>query len=323
MTVANNPYDGFRKDPFISTIASTKKWTVSTKDKMPIDMYELKYRGRVKGALYNNDLSLTSLDDLHSVLPNAANFAFYLDVLADNFVVLDIEPICPDDIKQKLLQMPCLYCERSMSGKGIHMVFRLSNDQLAQYPAAMEKTALKEPHKYYEILMNHYVTFTGNMMPANISDDNSEFLKLFQSIASEQKVVEKTDVDIEQIEDVNTPHTQHILEALVGDMQRYQLRKTPENFYNDMSKYEFSCMGHLYASLRKMCALKAIKQIHTYTDSEQAWFLWKTASETFPYRPKHDETRNGMPWLLYLASAIIASNKNDKNSKEGDNGGQS
>ena len=47
---------------------------------------------------------------------------------------------------------------------------------------------------------------------------------------------------------------------------------------------------------------------HVYTDSEKAWLLYITAQEKIQHRDKHDESRNGLPWLLYLTQEIMAKN---------------
>ena len=97
-------YDSFRNNDFISSIAANERWTVSTSQKMPIDMYIFINRGIVSGAIYNNELSLVSLDALHNAIPDAAVYTYYMDALIDHFVVLDIEPKCPDDIKANLMK---------------------------------------------------------------------------------------------------------------------------------------------------------------------------------------------------------------------------
>ena len=305
-------YQSFRNNPFVASIASNERWTVSTAQKMPIDMYTLINKGVVSGAIYNNELSLVTLDKLNETIPNATVYTYYMDTLIDHFVVLDIEPKCPDDIKANLMQMGCLYMETSMSGKGIHMIFRAPMDILQQYPSAKEKTAMKEEHGYYEILLNHYITFTGNQVPtANItnSDDNA-FLELFENLAKEQKSASKTDVTIEEIPEVNTKYAQNILNVLSGCGHKYN--KKPEDFFNDMSKYEFSYTAYLQHRLENILDVPTVKQEgHVYTDAEKAWFLYKITSQELPYRPKHDEKRNGVPWLLYLAFEVIAKSGDD------------
>ena len=300
-------YQLFRSNPFIDTIAGKKKWTVSTNTKMPIDMNNLIYKGKLTGALYNDDLSLVSLDKVNETLPDAANYAFYLDALEDGFVVLDIEPKCPDDVRAELMAMPCLYCETSLSGHGIHMVFRLPSDILDAKENARQKIVFKEDHGWYEILLNHYVTFTGNQIAANIGDDDSEFRNLFARMASEQKASSKADVDVFEIEEVKTRYANAILEVLMSHRNDY--RKTLADFSGDTSRYEFSYIAFLNHRLGKMLKLRDIAAEHEYTDAERAWFLYKVASEYLPSRSKHENRRNGLPWLLYLSSEVIAHNK--------------
>ena len=299
-------YYSFRNNPFIASIADNERWTVSTSQKMPIDMYTFINKGIISGAVYNNELSLVTLDALNQAIPNAAVYTYYMDALIDNFVVLDIEPKCPDEIKESLLNMKCLYAETSMSGKGIHMIFKAPMNVFKQYPSAKEKTAMKEEHGYYEILLNHYITFTGNQIPdANIADSDDDFNKLFEDLAKEQRTITKTDVTIEEVPEVNTKHAKTILSVLTGCTRGYN--KKPEDFFNDMSKYEFSYTAYLQHKLDNILDVPTIKKDpHVYTDAEKAWFLYKVTSEKLPYRPKHDEKRNGVPWLLYLAFEVLA-----------------
>lgn len=314
-------YTQFIQNPFIRTIAGTEKWTVSTKDKMPIDIKDLAYRNRLHGATFNNEISLGTLDFLHQTIPEAANYAFYLDALEDNFVVLDIEPKCPDDIRQSLTDMPCLYCETSMSGRGVHMVFRLPEDILNQHPDARQKVVFKENHGYYEILLNHYVTFTANQIPAVIGEDDTEFRKLFEQMASHQKLTVKADINAELLETVDAPHADLILNILRNYKGMY--KKTLADFNDDNSKYEFAYIAYLNYRLGLLTDIPSLKQQHEYTDSEKAWFLYTVATEYLPSRPKHEEQRNGMPWLYYLAFEVIAHNKNDeKKPKQKKKGGK-
>ena len=307
-------YQEFRQNPFIDRISQKEKWTVSTNKKVPIDMYILMYQRKIAGATYNNELSLVNLDTLHKAIPNAANYAFYLDALADHIVILDIEPKCPDDIKNQLKQMECLYCETSLSGKGLHMVFELPDDILDKYPDARQKIVFKEEHGYYEILLNHYVTFTANQINANIGTNDTEFRKLFETMAQSQKTVIKATVEIEELEFVDTKYATTVLNILLSHKNDY--KKTLNDFNGDHSKYEFSYIAWANHRLDKMLNTPAVAQEHTYTDSERAWFLYKIASEFLPHRAKHDEQRNNMPWLLYLASEVIAHNKTEQQSKQ-------
>lgn len=303
-------YDAFRTNPFISGIAAKERWTVSTADKVPIDMYALEYKGIVAGAKFNNELSLATLDKVHGLIPAAANYAFYMDALKDGFVLLDIEPKCPDEVKAKLLAMPCRYIETSMSGKGVHMVFDLPADLLDKYPDARQKVVMKEKHGWYEILLLHYVTFTGRALPQAMREGCPAygFRDLFEELARKQTVAVRSDVEVEAIDGVDYPSTPVVLDRL---RNRQEYRKTLDDFDGDKSKFEFGFICHKYFWLKRLLLVPAIMADHRYTDAEAAWLLYTVASEQLPKRPKHEELRNGMPWLMYLAYEVIAQNKND------------
>lgn len=317
-----NPfYEKFSNHPFIQSIAQNEKWTISTKDKMPIDMYELMYNKRIRGAQYSDNLSLTSLEKLNSVMPAAANYAYYLNAPVDGFVVLDIEPKCPKELRQKLMTMDALYVEKSMSGKGIHMVFKYPYDIIAKYPNAAEKIVFKEPENgSYEILINHYVTFTGNALEYEI-DPNIEkmsFTELFEEMAAMQKSVQVNNVDFEELKPVETGQIERVFELLRYAADTW--RKTPEDFTNqlgevDNSKYEFAYIGYLYDKLNTITKVSAIAEDHTYTDEEKVWIIYSIAKDVIPYREKHDSYRNGQPWLVYLITSVMAKYEDRKDAK--------
>jgi len=162
----------FSAMPFIQSISDNARWTVSTKTKMPIDMNRLIRTGEIVGAKFDNgNEPLITLTQLISALPNAANAAYKLNQSVDEFVVLDIEPKCPADIRDKLLTLPYKYCELSMSGSGFHLVFDKPNTQYQDI--LYGKPAVKEKHGWYEILLNHYVTFRGKVCQPSSTSPNS------------------------------------------------------------------------------------------------------------------------------------------------------
>ena len=305
---SNERYASFISNPSIAAIAEKQKWTVSTSDKMPIDMHVLKCRNQITGAAYKNELSLTTLPRVNDLIPDALNYTFYLDAYQDNIVVLDIEPTCPEDIRRELTAMPCLYCETSMSGKGVHMVFPFSADCLNDLPQAQQKVAFKHPKKYYEILLNHYVAFTANQL-SHQKGSFEKFKTLFLQMAKEQKQIEKINVDVVSMETVNTKYAGYILDML--KKQRYL--KTLDDFGEDYSKFEFAYIAFVNRCLQRI--LSAQKD-HVYTPSEQAWFLYKTAYENLPHREKHEQCRCGMPWLLYLAKTVLETYEAEKMSRK-------
>ena len=325
-----NPfYENFSRHPFIQSIANTEKWTISTNTKMPIDMCELMYNHRILGAIHKDELSLVTLPTLNSVMPNAANYAFYLNSPVDGFVVLDIEPKCPEEIKQKLLAMDgARYIEKSMSGKGYHMVFDYPYDIMDKYPNAQDKIVFKEPDGgIYEILIEHYVTFTGNIVTPQVNPnvERMSFAQLFEELASNQKPTNRgQDVDFDGLVQVETGQIERVYQLLRNAADSW--RKTPEDFkdkYNkvDWSTYEFAYTGYLYNKLEIILKVSAIKDEHTYTDDEKVSILYNITKDVIPFRKKHEEHRNGYPWLVYLIISIMSTyqkNVKDNNPKGGD-----
>lgn len=253
-------FDDFYNHPFIKSITDNEKWTVSDKDKKPIDMFAYKYRQQITGALFTDNKSLVSLPELCELIPNARNNAYFMDSIVDKFVVLDIEPICPDAIKQKLLKTKYVYGEISMSGKGYHLIYPLPNC-FSKYPIAQKKIVMKEEHGYYEILLQHYVTFTRNMLPD--ATGGEDFEKIFEELASIQKETIRKDIDVQELKPNNIPLEKDILITL----NHLDYNKTPIDFHNDMSKYEYGFMGFLYYKLKKQLALQDYKE-HKYSDNE-------------------------------------------------------
>ena len=298
-------YERFHKHPFIQTIKDTQKWTISTKDKMPIDFYRLIYQGSIEGAVFRDSVSLTDLETLHRYIPNAANYAFFLDARLDNFVVLDIEPKCPAKIRKKLMNMNFLYAETSMSGKGVHLVFPLPQ-VIYNYPDAETKPAFKEQHGYYEILLSHFVTFTGNLLPDQPSDKES-FEELFESMAKVQKPVIRSDINIDTLDMLpDYPQSEAILEKLLSYVP--ECPKTLEEFDYDNNRYEFSVVVWAYKMLNRILKMPSIQRAGelNLTDTEKAYFLYHAAKEIIPERAKHYEYRDGLPWLWYLTREVMA-----------------
>lgn len=294
-------FQDFYNHPFIQSIAPSKRWSVSDQNKRPIDIVEYKNSGRIWGATTTDELSLVDLPTLCSVIPDAKNNAYYMDSLIDHFVILDIEPNCPDHLKNEFLKLNYIYGERSMSGKGYHLVFPMPKN-FHEYPAAMQKTAMQEDHKWYEILLNHWVTFTRNMIPPATGKDGIE--SIFEDLAKEQISTSRSDVDVMDLKPNPMPPKHDTIITLLSE-QKY--RKTVDDFYGDYSKYEYGHMGFLYYRIKLLLNTHTVKSTkHKYTSHEIAWLLYVVAKDAIPHRVKHDEKRDGLPWLLYLARELIA-----------------
>lgn len=320
-------YKEFRNHPFIKSIENNPKWTISDTKKMPLDMYILMTEDRIKGANFYDEKSLASLitvDDFFAKQHQIpANHAYYLDVMLDGFVVLDIEPTCPQAIKDKLLNTPYIYGEISLSGKGIHLVYP-TPACFMDFPNAHQKPSIREEHKYYEILLNHFCTFTGNIIPTP-ENPTEDFNEIYKALATHVKDISKQrEVDVEQLTTKpDTKFADKILELLFKAAEQYN--RKPDNFKkdklpmeNDMSRYEWAYISYLNWKLSSILAVSAIENEHIYTDEEQAYFLYTVITEVLPHRAKHDtyrttSTGHKLPWLGYLVKDVLEKTDNSIN----------
>ncbi|MFK0244554.1 hypothetical protein ACIQUM_07635 [Amycolatopsis azurea] len=311
----------FYENPAIRTLSVARRWTVSgqigedlDERKAPIDLRELIDHGRVRGAWNVGPACLTDLDELTTALPAASNAAFYLQSQTDGLVVIDIEPGCPPEIANNLLRLRgVLYSERSMSGAGYHLVTPAPTN-LHDFPAAATKRVLRHEQGWYEILLDHWVTFTrsalldqtgvlvGNSvrLPSvrTVEDLYAELAAHARESANVSPTAVLTDGAMPDIPQATTIVEQTVLGA------RRRLRK-PGDFDNDMSRWEFSVLGTLYHWMQ--VPLRTLGSLGIqHTPGERAWLLYRAALEVIPARPKHLQLRNQRPYLLDRAAALVA-----------------
>ncbi|MEV7952985.1 hypothetical protein [Streptomyces sp. NPDC088141] len=326
----------FYGNPAIRTLASACRWTISgqigeetpddptkpPKRKAPIDVRHLlagctsgcKHAGSLRGAFALDETCLLTLDELTAAIPNAANTAFYLQAQTDGLLVVDIEPDCPPAVATDLLRLPgILYSELSMSGRGCHLVMPMPKN-FHDFPVAADKRVLREEHGWYELLLDHWLTFTRQPVPdrvvahvdtATTAPACTSIEDLYAQLAvnaSESSGASASAVDTaEDMPDI--PYSQAIVGQTLASA-RHRLRD-PGDFNHDMSRWEFSVLASLYGWMRTQ--LRAYSALGVeYSTGDTAWLLYKTALDVIPARPKHSERRNGRPFLLDRAAALVA-----------------
>jgi len=300
----------FYDNPVIQRLSTEKRWTISDSNKVPIDMADLlSSNGQViHGAiLKENHCPYLDLWTLLKHIPNATNHAFYLDARTDGIMVLDIEPKCPQEIVDKLLQLPAFYGEYSMSGKGYHLILPVPSTFVDVFSCM---NAVKEEHGYYEFLCNHYVTFTRKVLPTGLVPNMGQapyddFITIWNQLAVNIDLDKKKSIQAVLDEEEDTEYTDYIQEILKSDDRAY--KKEPSDFFDDMSRYEYGFTSHTYHQLMRV--LRNIKVF--YTLNEMIWEVFRTTSALIEYRPKHDEMRNNLPWLLYLSSEVVGGQYNE------------
>ena len=178
----------FYQTPTIRELSGLKRWTVSTKYKMPVDVVALQTNTKgltcprcgirgcntVHGAQPAHvDEQLMTLDALGRFLPDATNVALHLDARTTGYLLLDIEADCPEPIADQLLRLATgnaaggprsLYSEISSSGKGYHLLMPLP-DNIDDFPSAIHRVKIQHPKRWFEVLVHHWTTFTRVPIP--------------------------------------------------------------------------------------------------------------------------------------------------------------
>lgn len=313
-------------NPAVAQLGREPRWTVSDSTKRPIDIRHLmdgcgsrcQHDGPVRGAWATDERCLVTLDELTDFLPRAANRAFWLRGTVDRVLMVDIESSCPPGEAARLLSMGGdLYRERSMSGKGFHLLMPLPTN-FYDFPVAAAKVVLKHPRGWWEVLIEHWATFTGSPVgdtfglgPA--SGPAPSWEGLYAEVASQAVEVLTVDLDIDA-ERPEVPRREQILEIVT----RGGHKRDPADFGGDMSRFEFSVLGVLYNRLRNVVkAVESVTPDYEYDESALTWLLYDAAASLLEHRPKHDEARNGMPLLLNSAAALIAQRLASEAEEEG------
>lgn len=326
-------FPDFYSNQAVQVIAGVCRWTISGNlgsdddpnggRKAPVDVRHIlegcnsgcRHTGQLRGAFALDQTCLLTLDELTRHIPTAANAAYYLQAQTDGLMIIDIEPDCPPHIATDLLRLPgILYSELSMSGRGFHLLVHVP-ENFYDFSVASSKRVLREEHGWYELLLDHWATFTRNPVPLSIrqhvnkAQSQPAFAsvdELYADLAGKAKdntlsssAAISTDIDAPSI-----PHADQIVDYAVQNA-RGKLR-LPEDFDNDMSRWEFSVLGSLYAWMQHRLASLALNG-RSYSSSDVTWLLYRAAIELpIPHRPKHDEMRNGRPYLLDRAAALVA-----------------
>lgn len=322
-------FPAFYENPAIQALSGAERWTISgklteeSKGKAPIDLRHLiDTAGRVRGAWARDRQCLVTLSELTTCVPSAANAAFYLQSVTDGLMVLDIEPDCPPHIARNLLALPgAIYTETSMSGRGYHVVTALPAN-LHDHKAASAKKVLRESHGWYEILLDHWVTFTRRPIGDEVLDQASQvdlasadfgsIEELYASLAKDVKATKAISTDVGSLgtQAPKIAGSAQIIDKMLAGVEGRL--KSLDDFHGDRSRLEFSVLGTLHREMQKHLILIGFVKRTTYSPSDRSWLLYLAAQEVLPKRAKHNEQRNGRPFLLDRAAAMVAMNYETK-----------
>lgn len=331
-------FSGFYTNPTVLSLAHHERWTISGQlgqadegRKAPIDIQHLlkgcsswcQHPGPVRGARFTDGRALVSLDKLTDSIPQAMNAAFYLQSHIDQVMIIDIEPYCPPAVRDALLALPgILYAERSMSGHGHHLITRVPSN-LDDFPIAAQKRVLAHQSKWYELLFEHWITFTRSDQPLPGTTAVNDKASREQGPFPESKFTSIEDLYEHLAAFATANHTaggllSGTIEADLDDIEDAQelitaaidnaapRLKCLDDFDNDNSRWEFSILATLYFAFLPLLKERATLDGEILDDGQLALLLAGAAAQVLPHRDKHDTTRNGRPFLLERAVAMVA-----------------
>lgn len=291
------PVSQLMTHPGLETLATQSRWTVSDKDKRPIHLGMLRDQKRIMG-LRPDDLSYgcVTLDGVEPILgAPATNYAYRLIASIDRVCVVDIEPGCDPHMRDELFTLEHTYAEMSSSGHGFHLVCPLPSMFSADFPVA-----LKHPSGGFEVLFEHWVTFTGREITLPKPKISTSIDDVCDPLWSAYRLRQsrKTDIaiDLSRIAD-DVPHA----EDMIAYITRFPFQKELSDFPDphregDHSRYEYYCLGQLLYRLRSRFTLNPTQQAH---------IIASALSQMIPHRPKHDTYRDGLPFIVYQAVRIV------------------
>lgn len=296
----------------IRALGSYPSWSVSDpKDKRPLDVSALT-RGELFGASPRHPGSTVTLDELVETFPNLVNNALSLDAARMGYAVLDIEKTASAATRERMLALPWVYAETSMSGKGIHLVIPYPQKLMERYPYATAKPAVKAPDGTWELLLSHWVTFTRNVIDARpgTADIAPVLEPILATVRPPAPPVELK--DLPKIEDV--PDGRLIMRYLASE----RFPKTPECYEGDLSRLDFSGLVYYLARIRRFCALNSER--YALTDEDQVTLAIQMLADDGWERDKwYGKTIHGTPYIIYSAKQALARVKdNERNPRSRD-----
>lgn len=295
----------FINNDVICQLAVKPYWTVNIDGKKPLDIVAYDTMKIIRGA--QNESCLTDLNNLLRIV-NAIpqQFVYSLNAPRDGFVVLDIEKTCPDEIKDRLLDLPFLYGDISMSGKGCHLVFPCPPlDEIT-----INKVAMKEEHGYYEVLIHHFVTFTNYTMLPRYDASNApiQFQQIWDELKSTQRLATKTEMefDMDSVK-LDFPQYEVLKDAIIRNFKQ-RFRKRPDDYGGDMSRYEFAVIGSVRVSTNLILDVPVFARKIKLDEMQKIMLVYQIVTEILEPREKHNEIRDGKPMLLYQTCNSFVTN---------------
>lgn len=307
-------------------LRALEQWCVS-KDKVPLDMYALRNGLEWGASDKRSHSSYVSYDAAAAVRAKTGlPVTLRVDCETQGIYVVDIEKTCPQEIRQAILLAlhdHICYLERSLSGKGYHLIVETEPEPL---PAAKYK-------KWLEVLSGHHCTFTERVV---------SFEAAYYDDFDTNEYITDDDADVDLMTALGKPLSPKEFYALIGpagarpllrdssSLEEYRRAaatfdgrhadlfgllcdmdypKTVDgDFRGDYSSYEFGYASKLHYLLRRLAADMIDSDCRHYSidmSREQSVMLvYMVLKQSLPPRDKHKSMRSGLPWLLYTSQQV-------------------
>lgn len=328
----------FIQNPLVNHLANEPYWTVSDDNKRPVNARLLLDTGNVYNAKFDGEWPLVTLHELDKDQNlQAVNRAYRLRARENRVIAIDVEPGAPEYMKQDVLEFPAHMTELSKNG-GVHLLILVPEDLINPENRYMfdDLSVFKEPvpkpedpaekprDAYFEVLFNdHFVTFTKRMLTEKACidyDQNPEakamLARFLDGIVQMDKQRKKErelakQYRIGMMKNLIDEEKEKAIESFISIKPFEKAREQAENksasdFGEDYSRYEMSVANGLAFHTIRVHKLAedtiSFREMATsLNDQDLAYAIYLLLKEAVPYRDKHEETRDGLPWLLFTS----------------------
>ncbi|WP_078598648.1 hypothetical protein [Evansella clarkii] len=328
----------FMQNPLIKHLSEDPYWTVSDDNKRPVNARLLLDTGNVYNAKFDGEWPLTTLQELDADQNlQAVNRAYRLRARENRVIAIDVEPSAPESMKQEVLEFPAHFTELSKNG-GVHLLILVPEDLIHSENRYMfeELSVFKEPvpkpenpdekprGAHFEVLFNdHFVTFTKRMLTQKPCVDYNQDPEAKKKLADFLDNIVRMDTQrkkerelakqyrIGMMKNIIDEEKEKVIESFISikpfEKTKEQAEsKTVSDFGGDASRYEMSVAnGIAFHTIRIHKLAKDTMSFKdmakSLTEQDLAYAIYLILKEVVPHREKHDETRDGLPWLLYTS----------------------
>lgn len=329
--------DFFVENPLIQELSSLPQWTISTKDKRPLNARLAIDTNFKDFKLFKEADDLVTLDELNQYKRfDNSNRAFYF---TDNqymdmpYICIDIEPTGREELVQKAMKLPFEYGEISKSG-GLHLLIRVPRHCITRKTEYLfeDISVLKHPSGEIEVIFDrHFVTFTKKVIEGPNVDlstpDTPDSLALthflegltvidekarhFRQVAKDVGRSERpANLDIDNVSQEAKNLATFVSPYKMDELKKLRVTDFMQTEKPDYSRYEYTLFRKFSLSvLAQVTKNKKNRPVRQLIGKEAVeineWDLalgsYDVLKDIIPFRPKHNEQRNGLPYLFAIA----------------------